>query len=179
MRIIKLTLLILLFVQSGFSSAQGLAKNNFFAEAGGAAFFYSANYERLLLRSTDQNLGLRIGYTYLPFQGRIIRGIPMGISYFSRKKKNFLETGITYVRLMDDYPDHYYPGNFDIFYPALDDLIKITSLKIGIRKQPESGALFWSFSGQLSYIHVSSYGFGPDAEIHLLPMVGAAMGYSF
>jgi len=83
-----------LLIPSFQSSAQEITRNNIYFEAGGTSFFYSINYERLLLDNFEKNVTARVGFMYLNYfddRQREMKGIPISISYIHRIGRNFLE----------------------------------------------------------------------------------------
>lgn len=180
----KTTLLLLaLFSISQTLKAQGqidqITRNNLYFEAGGAAFFYSFNYERLLFRSPENNLTARVGLLYLPAlnaNGRRFSGVPIGASYLKKLKNKYLEAGMSFSAILDqslEEPDPAFPID------GIEDIVLITSVRFGIRKQPISKGLFWNALLQGSYVTVKDRSdFGEGAENFVTPFLSLGIGYS-
>jgi len=105
MRFCALSFLILLLPFSSFSQQPAKAtdfkdkkreidKNNAYLELGGSAYFYSLNYERLLIASKYFAFFGRGGMEYLFIRGtdKIIH-FPLSINMLIGKKHSFLEMG--------------------------------------------------------------------------------------
>ncbi len=156
-------------------------RNNVFFEAGGAAFFYSINYERLLLKKADHNLGVRVGFSYLNLfddRGRQFTGLPVGISYLKKLKNKFLETGLSFSGLIDQYD---IPRADNVNSRAIKELVLIPSFRLGIRKQPIKPGLFWNALLQYSLVAVDDYKTykWDDAERNSIPFLSLGLGYAF
>ena len=162
-------------------SQNPLTRNNVFFEAGGAAFFYSVNYERLLLNKVDHNLGIRAGFSYINLfdeRGRQFTGLPVGISYLKRIKNKFLETGLSFSGIIDKYD---IPSTDNINKRSIKDLVLIPSFRIGIRKQPVQSGLFWNALLQYSLVAVDDYETykWDDSERNSIPFLSLGLGYAF
>lgn len=176
----KAYLLFILPIWSFNSLAQSettIPRNNVYFEVGGAAFFYSFNYERLLFNNAEKNVALRIGTLLMPKMGknrRNIQGIPIGASYIRKMKKLYYEAGISFAALRDNYEI----GSDNL---VIDDLVTVTSLRGGIRKQPNKNGLFWNALLQASAVFVYDYqDFNvANAEKSVIPMISFGIGYSF
>ena len=107
-------LLLCLFLFFGYNSnAQRLAvgadkgTNNHivYLEAGGAGYFYSVNYERLLFHKEAFAGFARIGFEYLPFEGadRLIH-FPIGANFTYGQRKHRLEAGFAALFRIDFSP---------------------------------------------------------------------------
>jgi hypothetical protein len=74
--------------------SQDIPRNTIFAEASGVTGIYSVNYERLLFKNQNVNLGIRAGFAYVPvFLGYESRTqFPVSLSLIKNITKNhFLE----------------------------------------------------------------------------------------
>ncbi|MGK7391119.1 MAG: hypothetical protein ACNS60_12240 [Candidatus Cyclobacteriaceae bacterium M2_1C_046] len=187
----KFTVIIMLLLFLAISNIQAqkadepILRNNVYFELGGAAFFYSLNYERLLLNSKKHNLAPRIGFEYINLFGESKRefvGIPIGISYLKHLKKNIhLETGFTFSVIYDNY----YPlssNNLGQTYYSdqrTEEFIIFPSLRLGIRKQPEKKAIFWNTSLQFSKVSLYDVEKKRTYEGYYLPFASFGIGYSF
>ena len=184
MRLLAVLILILIF-QSVTSNGQELKRNTIYLEAGGASFFYSINYDRLIFDNDEKNLVARIGVMYLPLFNdleRVFVGVPVSISYINRTRKNFFEFGISASAISDTY----YAGTFDSFGNLgvsdiyIEDLVLIGSTRIGIRHQPSENRLFWNTLFQFSLIVVGDQNdFSSPFEISTMPLLSIGVGYSF
>jgi len=158
-----------------------ITRNNIYFEAGGAAFFYSINYERLFLRNPRHNLAVRLGATVLSLSRkteRLIHGLPIGISYLAKAKKKYFEAGVSVAGLRD----RYYPdSNLGVSDELSEELILIPSVRFGFRSQPAEKNLFWNILFQTSIIsanefHRYSY---KDSERYVTPFISVGVGYAF
>jgi len=184
MRILTLIILTMYLSFEG-ANAQELKRNTFYFEAGGASLFYSINYDRLLKNNDERNIAIRMGVMYLNMfndNQRVFKGIPLGISYLERIKKNFIEFGISVSAISDTYyPDFSYSfGNSGISSELTNDLVLMGSLRIGIRHQPSDSRFFWNALFQNSFLIVGEMDdFSAPFEESYLPFVSFGAGYSF
>lgn len=166
-----------------FGQSDQITRNNFYFEAGGAAFFYSLNYERLLLNNSQHNIATRIGIFYLPtfnHSSRVLKGVPVSVSYLKKMKNKYLEGGVSFSALTDQYSNRAGSGNAIHDFTSIKDLVLIPSVRFGIRKQPVAKGLFWNALIQGSLIavgDVDNYDF-KTAEKSGLPFLSLGMGYS-
>ena len=158
-----------------------ISRNNIYLEAGGAAFFYSFNYERLLFNNPHQNVTARVGFLYLPTLNaakRNFKGIPISASYIIRKRKYFMETGISMAAIIDEYDLNFESNTFD---SHVKELVLIPSFRLGMRRQPQIKGFFWNLLFQVSYVTVDDYDnfqFG-TAEKNFIPYLSAGIGHAF
>ncbi|SDL36861.1 hypothetical protein SAMN05421823_105316 [Catalinimonas alkaloidigena] len=172
----------LLFSLTAKSQSADVARNTVYFEAGGAAFFYSLNYERLLFKSSDQNLAVRVGFTGVPMfdRRRHVLGVPVGASYLNRLRASnkYLELGVSVAGLLDRYDSTPEPQTAGY---ERNELVAIPSIRAGLRKQPQGRGLFWNALLQASLLAVddaSHFSFA-QAEKQVLPFLSAGLGYSF
>lgn len=184
MRFLSLIILVIFF-SSNSSNGQELKRNTIYLEAGGATFFYSINYDRLLKKDNNRNLAARVGVMYLNLfndNQRVFQGIAVGFLYIERMNKNFIEFGVSTSAISDSYyPDfHDSYGNSGISTDKVNDLILMESLRIGIRHQPSHSKIFWNALFQLSVLIVGEYDdFTWPFEVATMPLVSLGAGYSF
>lgn len=157
------------------AQSTSIAQNNVYAELGGAAFFYSVNYERLWLKNPRVNIATRIGLTYIPvsLSDRTTLGVPMGISYLKLLKRTHFEFGLTYCGLRQDFEEK--PNEV-----TKDGIIRVPSARLGLRKQPQQGGLFWNVFLQGSFFFVNKE--RPSSDVlpaGVLPFLGFGIGKSF
>lgn len=107
-----LSLLLVLVMLAGTegSSAQNLAvdgtegtnKHILYLELGGAGYYYTVNYERLLFSKNKFAGFARIGFEYLPFLGadRLIH-FPIGGNFTYGKRKHRVDAGFAALFRMD------------------------------------------------------------------------------
>ena len=89
----KLIIILCMLISVNIFS-QDISRNIFFAEASGVTGIYSVNYERLLFKNNNVNLGIRVGFAYVPtFLGYESRTqFPISLSLIKNITKNhFLE----------------------------------------------------------------------------------------
>ena len=176
-------LFLLLFCISSIQpKAQPPTRNNVFLELGGAAFFYSINYERLFLKKENTNIAGRIGFTYFNFfnqSKRKISGVPVGISFLKRLRSNFLEIGVSNAFLKDSTEPELAPPGGRVLGTS-QEFVMISSFRLGIRHQPAKSGFFWNILGQFSVIFVSD---NPEMkkpdEVSSTPFLSLGVGYSF
>ena len=135
--------------------------------------FYSVNYERVLLRNTENNIAVRIGGMYLPTKNdgsiRQMSGSVFGISYLKRITKNFFEIGCAASAIYDTY---------DLTSGTVQDLAIIRSVRAGIRHQPREKGLYWNALAQISLVSFGDVNdFRPDH--YFLPFASFGIGYGF
>lgn len=101
--LISVLLFVSLFFFSSDSYAQRLAVNGakgtnnhvVYLEFGGAGYFYSVNYERLLLHRETFAMFARIGFEYIPFgtADRLVH-FPLGVNFTIGQKRHRAEAGM-------------------------------------------------------------------------------------
>lgn len=166
----------LFFLQMTSIQGQVLKRNTFYLEAGGASFFYSVNYDRLFTLNERNAIATRIGFMYVNTFNDVARrmfGVPVGISYLRKLRKNFLEFGITGAGILD----RYYSGT-PFRDPTIEERVYIPSLKLGIRHVPHSKHFFWNAAIQYSMIFLSDRR-SRISHSHSLPLPSLGVGYSF
>jgi hypothetical protein len=158
------------------------ARNTVFFELGGAAVFYSVNYERLVFPTTKHNLGLRVGASYIYMfdeYNRQMTSIPIGASYIRNLKKNkYFEGGFTVCPFYDQY---HRDDNYALDDGVHNDLVIVPTLRLGIRKQPFNNGFFWNVLFQVTYTAVdNAKDFKwDDAEKNVFPFGSVGLGWSF
>lgn len=72
-----------------------LNRNNVFLELGGSGYYYSVNYEKLVVRSNYTALFARIGLEYLPIRDadRIVH-LPLAANVLLGRKRGKIELGV-------------------------------------------------------------------------------------
>jgi len=103
-------IVLMLSTLSGFAQNNGFKSNSLFLEAGGAALVHSINYERVLLKNFDQNLGLIAGIGFSPTVSLLQEFefdplIPIRLKFFSQQKNIILEAGIALTPYIEN-PEH-------------------------------------------------------------------------
>jgi len=76
-----------------------------YVELGGTGYFYSVNYERLLLSRGKFGLVARLGFEYIPIKGadKLIH-IPVGGNMTWGNRKHRIEAGMAALFRLDFYP---------------------------------------------------------------------------
>ena len=108
-------------------------------------------------------------------------GVPVGVSYIHRIKKNYLETGLTCSVTIDRYSRLYPPGRYllDSREPYTD-LVIIPAYRFGIRHQPQEDGFFWNAFLQAMVVMVDNLNFsGGPGEVNFYPFAGFGAGYAF
>lgn len=112
----------------------------FYGEVGGQGVFFSMNYDRRLMRTT-QGLGLRVGFGYDISVDPTYWTIPVGVYWLAGGEGNFFEAGAgaTYVSLSNVPPgDKESFGNKDWYG---DQKFLFGTLNVGYRHQSRNGHL--------------------------------------
>ncbi len=177
MRIFIVIICCLIF--ANYNYAQDVKRNTVYLELGGASYFYSINYGRLLFNNQEINLSVRMGYMYLNLfneNSRTMHGLPIGLSLLKRLKKNYLEAGISGSVIFDSY---YSLNQYDQIIGSTDEIILIPSIRIGIRHQPMTKRVFWNALAQFSMLAVGDRPDFKQPEIHAMPFLSLGIGYSF
>jgi len=157
---------------------QEITRSNLYFEIGGASMFYSINYERLLLKSDQNNLAVRVGLMYLNFfddGDRAISSVPVSISYLKKLRKNYLEVGLSGSVMYDSY--YLYPLIEERIH--IEDLVLMPSIRLGIRHQPGPAGFFWNALLQYSLTAVGSINEFNNPEINSFPFLSIGVGYAF
>ncbi len=140
----KNILLLLTFVLVGFTAnSQNYVRNNVYFDHGGAGYFYSVNYERLLRNWANSNVGMMMGFMY----SRELSAVPiLGVSYIKAWGKNsYLEGGLYYSYFREKSENH--RGHGDSLGLGPDFFISHYSrvgLQIGYRHQSSTKGIFWN-----------------------------------
>lgn len=158
------------------------AKRLLYFEAGGGTLIYSINFERIFDLSPRYAMSARAGAMYLPpfWFGKtspLRVGIPVGLSLLREVRRLTLETGVTFAGLIDSYPslNPTFAGNGDH-----EELIRVPSVRIGIRNRPMPSKLFWNVALQCSGVLVHELPVAGDAsETSITPWFSAGIGYGF
>ena len=160
------------------AKSQGLTRNNVVLEIGGASIFYSINYERLLLKNTDSNIAVRIGgmFFVLKNDNQRYQGVPIGISYLKKVKKNFFEVGFSASAI-------YITTHKTSIYSTEDQYLLITpSIRLGIRHQPNTKGLYLNGLIQFSLLadyDLRVYQYTQEVDYTFFPFASFGIGYSF
>ena len=137
MRRLFLNLLFLIFL--GLSLTQARAQSTaIYGEVGGKGVFFSMNYDRRLMRTT-QGLGLRVGLGYGVSVDPTYWTVPAGVYWLAGERGNFFEAGagVTYVTITNvPAGDKTSFGNKDWYG---DQKFVFGTLNIGYRHQPRNG----------------------------------------
>lgn len=135
--------------------SQDISRNTFFAEASGVTGIYSVNYERLLFKNQNVNLGIRGGFAYVPvFLGYESRTqFPVSLSLIKNIKKNhFLEMRVglsTSFYIYEDWHGRPLGDTTNSFVPPKKlGMGIIPSIGIGYRYQPETKGVFFNLLAQ-------------------------------
>ena len=174
----KIFILIYGIVLVSTVQGQEITRNNVYFEIGGASMFYSVNYERLLLKSDQNNLAVRAGILYLNFfddRDRVISGVPVSISYLKKLRKNYLEVGLSGSVMYDSY--YLYPLIGERIH--IQDLVLMPSIRLGIRHQPKSAGFFWNALLQYSLTAVGDMNYKGFPEVNSFPFLSIGVGYAF
>lgn len=84
---------------------KGTNNHVLYLELGGAAYYYSVNYERLLLHKSQLGVFARIGLEYIPFGGADkLLHFPIGFNLTWGEKKHRIEAGLSALFRMDFSP---------------------------------------------------------------------------
>jgi hypothetical protein len=86
-------------------AAKGTNKHVMYLEFGGAGYFYSVNYERLLLHKQTFAMFARLGFEYIPFgtADKLIH-FPLGVNFTFGQKKHRAEAGLAALFRMNFAP---------------------------------------------------------------------------
>jgi hypothetical protein len=135
--------------------SQDISRNIIFAEASGVTGIYSVNYERLLFKNQNVNLGIRGGFAYVPvFLGYESRmQFPISLSLIKNITKNhFLEMRVGLSNSFYIYEDWYgrpLGDTTNTFVPTKKlGMGIIPSIGIGYRYQPETKGVFFNLLAQ-------------------------------
>lgn len=152
-------LIVSTFALNSFS--QDIKRNIVFVEGFGSTGHYSVNYERLLFKSDNINLGARIGFSYVPnlyiYNSKYI--FPLSLSLLKNVNKNhYLEIRISASNAFYQYEDWSSKGLGDstgTFVPenklGMDFL---PGIGVGYRYQPQNNGLYFNFLYQsISYFN--------------------------
>jgi hypothetical protein len=157
--------------------AQLIRKNTIYFELAGAAGVYSINYDRLLLDDFDNNISLRIGFSYLNLfddNQHIIKGIPVGISYLTAFENLYTELGVSFSVLSESYQTM--NGRSEV---QTENIMLIPSIRMGIRRQQTDKRLFWNALFQLSgLINGKDKNFERPLDASLVAYLSLGLGYS-
>lgn len=84
---------------------KGTNNHIIYIELGGAGYYYTVNYERLLFSKQKVGLFARIGFEYIPFGGgdKLIH-FPIGANFTYGQRKHRLEAGFAALFRMDFSP---------------------------------------------------------------------------
>jgi len=84
---------------------KGTNNHVLYLELGGAGYYYSVNYERLLLHKSQLGVFARVGLEYLPFGAADkLLHFPVGVNLTWGEKKHRLEAGLVALFRMDFSP---------------------------------------------------------------------------
>ena len=135
--------------------SQDISRNTIFAEASGVTLFYSVNYERLLFKSNNVNLGIRGGFAFVPailgFESGV--QIPISLSLIKNIINNhFLEIRAGLSNSFYIYEDWYGRPLGDttnsFVAPIKLGIGFLPSIGIGYRYQPKTKGVFFNFLAQ-------------------------------
>jgi hypothetical protein len=177
MKSILVFILVVLFVTP--SRSQEITRNNVYLEIGGASLFYSINYERLMFKSAENNMAVRLGVMYLysfDERERQIRGVPLSFSYLKRIKKNYFEIGLSGSAIYDTYNILNQSGEITDY---AEELIIMPSIRAGIRHQPSANGFYWNALLQYSLTAVGKPGGDFNPSTNSFPFISIGLGYSF
>jgi len=162
-------------------------RNTFFFEAGGNSPFYSLNYDYILKEKEKWKLSGRVGLMYVNTFTQIKRqiiGMPLELSYLRGRERSFLEIGIGFTTVYDNY---YLAGMYQstliIESEKINDLVLGPVLRLGYRYQKREGGLFYKIGfTPLAFIIVDlnkaeRYKF-KNMEKFAFPWLGAAIGWT-
>lgn len=84
-----------------------LNRNNVYLELGGSGYYYSVNYERILMRTGYTALFARLGLEYLPIRDadRIVH-LPLAANLLLGKKRGKIEVGFGALFRLDFSPNN-------------------------------------------------------------------------
>jgi len=135
--------------------SQDISRNIFFAEASGVTGIYSVNYERLLFKNNNVNMGIRMGFAYSPdllhYNSRML--YPISLSMIKNITKNhFLEFRAGLSNNLYFYEDWSGKGLGDstnnYIPPKKLGYTFVPSIGIGYRYQPKTKGLFFNLLAQ-------------------------------
>jgi hypothetical protein len=157
------------------SPVEPVRRNTFFLELGGNAWFYSLNYDRILLDRDKWKLSGRVGAMYLPSfhaVNRHMAGVPLEISYLRGRNKHFLEIGLGVTTTYDTYP---------LSDTRIRELAVVGMARIGYRYQKPEGGLFFKtgftpMAGLLYNLRDRRWAMG---SAFAYPLAGLAVGHTF
>lgn len=189
----SLIFLFLFSLLTGIVSAQDTSepakKNSIFLEYfGNGSFYYSLNYDRIMLDKPSWKLAARIGAMYhrqkfdffVENGYRLRYNIPIEISYLRGKGNNYLELGAGVTYLHEGY-DSYVQTEFGL--PRIG-YIKHQNLnyfgRIGYRYQKTNGGVFFKvgFTPSVRFIKGRGYIASANSAIGYILSAGLSIGYT-
>ncbi|MDO1451762.1 hypothetical protein Q0590_36145 [Rhodocytophaga aerolata] len=176
----KQTLLTLLLLLGAFIEVnaqevrKSMQKNTLFVEIGGNGFFYSLNYDRILLDYSTWRISARIGGMYMPgiFEtNRHLIGLPLEVSYWRGKGNHHFELGLGFTPIYDTY---------SLNEVSRQQAILIGVARIGYRYQKREGGVFYraGFMPLHGTIYDFNYRQWDRNSNFTYPLVGLAIGYT-
>ncbi len=181
----KQTLLTLLLLLAAFIGVNAqvvklsMQKNTLFVELGGNGFFYSLNYDRILLDYSTWKISARIGGMYMPgiFEvNRHLISLPLEVAYLKGRGNHHLELAVGVTPIYDIFPRYDYTGRQ---YTG-QQLLLIGVARIGYRYQKREGGVF--YRAGFTPLHGTLYDFNYrewDRNSNFTyPLVSLAIGYT-
>jgi hypothetical protein len=158
------------------SPVEPVRRNTFFLELGGNAWFYSLNYDRILLDRDKWKLSGRVGAMYVPSFRAVDRhmvGVPLEISYLRGRDRHFLEMGLGVTATYDTYP---------LSDTRIRELAVMGVARIGYRYQKPEGGFFFKtgFTPMAGLVYDLRYRIrGTNVNsAFAYPLVGLAVGHT-
>ena len=162
----KKSLFIIVFMSLFFTmNGQKFVRNGVFVEFGGAAKYYSINYEHHFLKTNAQNVVVGIGGSFMKdnLGGGYEKyyAIPFRLSYLHRLKRNILfEGGVFLTSINEKYS--YHPGlgcQTNCQNQEYSTSGKSYGLRLGFRIQPSEKGFFFNLIGQVQDSDLSESAF--------------------
>ncbi len=156
------------------SPVEPVRRNTFFLELGGNTWFYSLNYDRILLNRDKWKLSGRVGSMYMPSfkaENRHMVGVPLEISYLRGRGKHFLEIGLGVTTTYDTYP---------LSETRIRELAVVGVPRIGYRYQKPEGGLFFKtgFTPMAGLLYNLRDRRWATQSAFVYPLVGLAIGHT-
>lgn len=175
---------LLFFLSSQFADAQNLAigaakgtnKHVVYLELGGTAYYYSANYERLIFNKKAFAGFARVGFEYLPIEGadKLIH-FPVGANFTYGQKKHRLEVGLAALFRMNFDPG---VGFGDGFYLTNPPTRIFMAPSIGWRFHARPNEWGSSFFMRVAFTPIIGMDVFDDRP-YFLPHAGVSIGRTF
>jgi hypothetical protein len=145
---------------------------SFFAEVGGRAILYSANFDMRTERGRRNGWGFNTGLSIMGSTGNfgVAVLVPFGVNYLIGKKKNFIEVGAgaTYMFLIgNDSSSNVVWGIGDFSIPEFEGSL-FGTFTLGYRHMPRANGITWRATFNPVILSQSFH-----------PFFGLSIGYQF